>query len=447
MSFEIFLLNLQSNMSIRITITTILLLSASIISVAQEQTDSARETEAILALARKGHGHPFTDGLTHSWQFQGAWNNGEGAPSQQYTLNFGTLNTASSTGYWRRILKRDIHADDRRVWGYGFGYDRMTNYGNGSNDRVLNQLYFDGRYRGAVLTVGMKEQLEDLGLGRMPLWQIRFSTHGYQKIFGFRSQTSGLYFKANAAYGLTNGQSWNQIFLDRPHEGFHEKQGISGGVTLRYGSPLTFKDRRKSGLTVESGIQTGFGGRDDWEGFYRWSSTLTYSTHVYSLSIFNTVFWGKVSCLWSPLYLAGTDFQGVALTVNNPVSETTKRHTPLFIVSLSQSRLKSIMASIAGSTHEVCIPEFCIDYNIRYSYRPITIQPMDPDKSLHNNAYVDSDIRHGLYASVSYMVPYVKGIYLDVAYAWDINKTTTDKKGVQVMLSWKRDLQNLLKHK
>ena len=114
---------------------------------------------------------------------------------------YGLSSIKSSNGFIRGAVKRDIKNDDDKKWGVGYGLDMAVAY-NYQSSVMLQQLYFEGRYKRGYLTIGskyrpmeMKNQKlssggQALGINARPVPQVRISLEDYWAIPGLKQWLS-----------------------------------------------------------------------------------------------------------------------------------------------------------------------------------------------------------------------------------------------------------------
>lgn len=74
---------------------------------------------------------------------------------------YGLSSLDSDNGYLRVAVERDVAADSTRRWGVGYGLDIATAY-NTTSSFIVQQAYFEGRYKLGSLTIGSKQQPMEL---------------------------------------------------------------------------------------------------------------------------------------------------------------------------------------------------------------------------------------------------------------------------------------------
>lgn len=358
--------------------------------------------------------------LFSRWRAQGQWGN-DAAASLLMKDDYGTACDNSSNGFWRGGFLRDLHADDARDWGIGVTLDWMQCFRYPLR-RQINQMALEVRWLNAVATLGMKQQDDELSCDRLPLMQLRIASDGWQELlFG----GGLLHVKGFAAYGLTTGFSWNSIYHNLPHEGFHNKQSMSGAAALRIG---------KKAVHLDNELTVGISARDDWRHSWRWRTSLAASIGRVGAKAYNEMLGGEQTPLWSPRYRLGSDRQGLVLSYAD-VS-----------LDVSQHRFGSWYTRL-----EYCRPEV-LTLALSHMYAPERF-------SFEESRYHDSDIRHALLLKAEYQIPlrYIPGIFLSVAFGTDFCRKPAptpsesplldpvNRRTVQVLLTWRRDLGATLK--
>ncbi|MCM1078219.1 MAG: capsule assembly Wzi family protein [Bacteroidales bacterium] len=187
---------------------------------------------------------------------------------------YGLSSLDSDNGYLRVSAERDISADRNRRWGVGYGLDIAAAYNNTSSF-IVQQAYFEGRYKLGTLTVGSKQQpmelrdnelasgAQTLGINARPVPQVRLGLNDYWAIPLLGGWLS---FKGHLAFGMMTDGNWEESFAKgtsnkwNKNTRYHQKAGY-----LRIG-----KDDGTHHLTFTMGLEMAsqFGGT-----VYNWAGT------------------------------------------------------------------------------------------------------------------------------------------------------------------------------
>lgn len=187
---------------------------------------------------------------------------------------YGLSSLDSDNGYLRMAVERDVAADSCRRWGIGYGLDVAAAYNNTST-LIVQQAYFEGRYKLGTLTVGSKQQpmelrdnelssgAQTLGINARPVPQVRLGLNDYWTI-----PILGRWFafKGHLAFGMMTDGNWQESFAKgtpnkwNKNTRYHQKAGY-----LRIG-----KDDAAHHLTFTIGLEMAsqFGGT-----VYNWAGT------------------------------------------------------------------------------------------------------------------------------------------------------------------------------
>lgn len=187
---------------------------------------------------------------------------------------YGLSSLDSDNGYLRMAVERDVAADSCRRWGVGYGLDVAAAYNNTST-LIVQQAYFEGRYKLGTLTVGSKQQpmelrdnelssgAQTLGINARPVPQVRLGLNDYWTI-----PILGRWFafKGHFAFGMMTDGNWQESFAKgtpnkwNKNTRYHQKAGY-----LRIG-----KDDERHHLTFTIGLEMAsqFGGT-----VYNWAGT------------------------------------------------------------------------------------------------------------------------------------------------------------------------------
>lgn len=187
---------------------------------------------------------------------------------------YGLSSLDSDNGYLRMAVERDVAADSCRRWGVGYGLDIAAAYNNTST-LIVQQAYFEGRYKLGTLTVGSKQQpmelrdnelssgAQTLGINARPVPQVRLGLNDYWTIPILGRWFS---FKGHLAFGMMTDGNWQESFAKgtpnkwNKNTRYHQKAGY-----LRIG-----KDDERHHLTFTIGLEMAsqFGGT-----VYNWAGT------------------------------------------------------------------------------------------------------------------------------------------------------------------------------
>lgn len=187
---------------------------------------------------------------------------------------YGLSSLDSDNGYLRVAVERDVAADSTRRWGVGYGLDIATAY-NTTSSFIVQQAYFEGRYKLGSLTIGSKQQpmelrdnelasgAQTLGINARPVPQVRLGLNDYWTI-----PILGRWFafKGHLAFGMMTDGNWQESFAKgtpnkwNKNTRYHQKAGY-----LRIG-----KDDEAHHLTLTLGLEMAsqFGGT-----VYNWAGT------------------------------------------------------------------------------------------------------------------------------------------------------------------------------
>lgn len=189
---------------------------------------------------------------------------GDNNPLWLNANKYGLSSVDKDNGYFRAALTRPIAQDSLRKWGIGYGVDLAAAYNNTSSF-IVQQAYFEGRWRKGLLTIGSKQQPMEMknqelstgsqvfGINARPVPQVRVELPDYIEVPYTRHW---LQFKGHLAYGRFTDDSWQKDFTNRQHHYtedvlYHGKAGF-----LRLAKP-------GSSFSVEAGIEMAcqFGGK------------------------------------------------------------------------------------------------------------------------------------------------------------------------------------------
>ncbi|MDD2798718.1 MAG: capsule assembly Wzi family protein [Bacteroidales bacterium] len=162
--------------------------------------------------------------------------NGTNSPFWFNNNQQGLATNELSSGYLRASLSKEF-SDSTRKWEYRFGVDVMKSTGYQTNP-LFQQLYFDIRYKKAILSVGSKESFgilknQELSSGGFswsgnarPIPQFKIETDGYlssSKIFHRR-----LKLKMEMSYGWFTDEAYIKQVMGKSTDNvlYHAKKGI-----------------------------------------------------------------------------------------------------------------------------------------------------------------------------------------------------------------------------
>ena len=209
------------------------------------------------------------DGLEYKVEMQTTVGSGDHSPLWLNANKYGLSSVDRNNGYLRAALTRPLAADSLRQWGVGYGVDLAAAYNNTSSF-IVQQAYFEGRWRKGVLTVGSKEMPMEMknqelssgsqvfGINARPVPQVRLAFPDYVNVPLTRRW---LQFKGHISYGKFTDNGWQKDFADRSRYTqdvlFHGKSGFF--KLAKPGSPFS----------IEAGMEMGcqFGGHSyDYNG-------------------------------------------------------------------------------------------------------------------------------------------------------------------------------------
>jgi len=203
---------------------------------------------------------------------------------------YGLSSLDSDNGYLRVAVERDVAADSTRRWGVGYGLDIATAY-NTTSSFIVQQAYFEGRYKLGSLTIGSKQQpmelrdnelasgAQTLGINARPVPQVRLGLNDYWTI-----PILGRWFafKGHLAFGMMTDGNWQESFAKgtpnkwNKNTRYHQKSGY-----LRIG-----KDDEHHHLKLTLGLEMAaqFGGT-----VYNWAGTDENENHEEAVKLKNNL--------------------------------------------------------------------------------------------------------------------------------------------------------------
>jgi len=219
---------------------------------------------------------------------------GDYAPLWLTSNRYGLASTEPHSYLERARVERKASLDDGRRWGIGYGMDAAITFGH-TRHLVLQQAYFEGRYRKITLTIGAKQQPMEtknseltsgglsMGINARPIPQARLDIDW----FNFPGTRGWWQWKLYGSYGMmTDGQwqkEWNNgLWRYTRHVLYHEK-----ALYWQFGRPEVFP------LTYEIGLQMAsqFGGTS-YKISGRGYKELTTFHHATNLR----AFWDALTC-------------------------------------------------------------------------------------------------------------------------------------------------------
>lgn len=202
------------------------------------------------------------EGLAYVYETQISVSNSK-TPLWLNANKYGLSSLDRSNGYVRAAIGRDVHLDDARKVGVGYGLDIALPY-NYDVKVAIQQLYAEFRYKRLSFTLGSKylpmelknqslsSGSQALGINARPVPQFRISVADYYTLPYTRQW---LAVKGHLSYGYMTDGDWQRDFTsqsDKWTEGtlYHSKAGF-----LRIRKP-------SSSFTIELGLEmaTLFGG-------------------------------------------------------------------------------------------------------------------------------------------------------------------------------------------
>lgn len=166
--------------------------------------------------------------LTYLIEIQGSESHGH-TPLWLNANKHGLSSLASSNGYLRASLMRDMAIDSTRKWAIGYGADFVipTHY---TSKFFVHQAYAEGRWLHGTLTIGSKEYnlelknnllssgSQTLGINARPVPQIRIALPEYWTL-PFAGKW--IHLKGHIAYGYFTDDNWQKDFIAQ-YSGFSE---------------------------------------------------------------------------------------------------------------------------------------------------------------------------------------------------------------------------------
>lgn len=338
--------------------------------------------EQAKAIERQIHRHNMMDGFESTWVLKGCWNN-QATPSQMLAGNDGMAYDEKSWGYWQSSSLRDIKVDDHRQWGVGFGIDWMRVMRHGKKDnKQMNQLYVDVRWKKALLSLGMKHNREVLTEDHLGLLGASISTYDYIPLHMFDNWLS---VNASACYGFVTGDAWDRVFYDLPHEGFRNKQGATSSLNLKLGKGVLVYGTEHITANITTGFHVGFSARNDWNPEYLWRSQINVKGNQWGVMIGHDEHFGNESLMWL-------------------------------------HRMQSWYANIDLK------PIKHIDVEIDYSLHPRHII----------GSLAEAKIKHSAALNLTYNIPtkFLRHLSISGAYAYDNISNGQDRHGMAFMVNW-----------
>ncbi|MDO4819607.1 MAG: capsule assembly Wzi family protein [Prevotella sp.] len=203
------------------------------------------------------------ENIEYRGEVQGTVGDGDSNPLWLNANRYGLSSLKNNNGYLRGSLMRRVENDSCRKWGIGYGLDVALGAGFTST-LVVQQAYFQGRYKKGLLTIGAKEipmemknqelssGAQTLGINARPVPQVRVELPEYWDIPGLHGW---LAFKGHLAYGRLTDDNWQRDFVD---EG--EKYSRATRYHSKAGYLKFLPDRYR--FQIEAGLEMGalFGG-------------------------------------------------------------------------------------------------------------------------------------------------------------------------------------------
>lgn len=191
-----------------------------------------------IILGQKESPRIFSD-LEYAVQMQGNVSCGDNNPLWLNANKYGLSSLENNNGYLRAGLFRNIDTDSLRKWGIAYGVDLVAPV-NYTSKFVIQQAYFEGRYKKGVLTIGSKQHQpnlknaelstgsQTLGINARPFPEVRIELPEYWQIPGLKGW---LGFRGHLAYGRQTDDKWQKSFTDKQYKFtentlYHSKSGF-----------------------------------------------------------------------------------------------------------------------------------------------------------------------------------------------------------------------------
>ncbi|MDO5446550.1 MAG: capsule assembly Wzi family protein [Prevotellaceae bacterium] len=205
-----------------------------------------------------------TEGIDCTIEMQATTSSGDHNPLWLNANKYGLSSIENNNGYLRASVVRDKDNDSLRNWAVGYGLD-IAVASHFTSKFIVQQAFFEGRYKRGVLTIGSKHHTmnlknnelssgsQTLGINARPFPEVRVEMPDYWDIPGLKGW---LAFRGHLAYGCQTDDNWQRNFTNKEskyteHTLYHSKSGF-----LRIApdsKPLQFE------LGLEWGCQ--FGGK------------------------------------------------------------------------------------------------------------------------------------------------------------------------------------------
>lgn len=187
------------------------------------------------------------ENVEYKAEAQVTFGSGDNNPLWLNANRYGLSSLKNNNAYLRGGVFRSIENDSIRKWGIGYGVDAALATGFTSTF-VLQQAYFQGRYKKGLLTIGAKEipmemknqelstGSQTLGINARPVPQVRVELPEYWNIPGTREW---LAFKGHIAYGRLTDDNWQKDFVGEDGKysqatRYHSKAGYLKIVPDKY---------------------------------------------------------------------------------------------------------------------------------------------------------------------------------------------------------------------
>ncbi len=169
----------------------------------------------------QGEGRGLFENLEYNAEAQGTFGGGDHNPLWLNANKYGLSSLENNNAYLRGSVCRPLQNDSLRKWGIGYGVD-LAVAANFTSTLVVQQAYFQGRYKKGLLTIGAKEipmemknmelssGSQTLGINARPVPQVRVELPEYWDIPGLHRW---LAFKGHLAYGRLTDDNWQEDFV------------------------------------------------------------------------------------------------------------------------------------------------------------------------------------------------------------------------------------------
>ena len=256
-------------------------------------------TMAALSMPAQAAAAP-VDSLQYSVSGQYSVSHGQHTPLWLNANKYGLSSLRLTNGYLRASLTRDLHVDDGRRFGVGYGVDvaKTLRYTSGV---VIQQAFVEGRWLKGVLTVGSKEYpmelknrtlstgSQTLGVNARPVPQVRLALPDYWTVPLTRGWVA---VKGHIAFGNFTDDKWQKEFTQQKSRftedvRYHSKAGYLRVGDTRHASPVSVElglemASQFGGVTCSPGadghivrIENNSGFRAYWDAFVPGGADIT----------------------------------------------------------------------------------------------------------------------------------------------------------------------------